>query len=469
MLTFRGENRIMKFDLAVVGNGAIGMMAAIAVARRFPSWTVGIVGRPSRPYSASSAAGAMINVYGEIEDLPPSQSVLADHLLEVGKSSSRKWSSFLDETHGGHIRTADDTLVVLKENAFDFEAKNFEAMVQRSISDGVGVLENPAVLDYFKGPGTTKFGSVLRILGEFAMDTSALLVHLEKLAKSLGIVLIDDEVVHIDCNRSRVDLRDTEAFSYLKVVVAAGAFTESLLPDDAGLMGMFQGVGTALAVDVLPNSVARPSEVVRTVNRGGAQCGVHLVPLVGRGLYIGAGNTVTAVQEPRIRFETVSYLLNTVQSEFLGRAAGYQLDGSIRLGLRPRSQDGFPLVGHLTKFENVFIATGTNRAGLTWAPDIADFLVNWLTGEVDSSPLSSFKPDRESLLLDGHEEMVSHYVESRIGAGLEHATVKNTRKDIARAREEIESVAVEYLESGKHPVPRGTHPDNWSAVVEKTR
>lgn len=453
----------MKFDVAVVGNGAVGMMSAIQIALEFPNLSVCVVGEALRPYSASNAAGAMINVYAEIENLPPSQFALGEKLLAMGKSSSSKWRRFLEQTRGEHVKTAEDTLVVLKEDAFDFETNNFGAMADRVMSDRVGRLETPGNLQYFAGERSKNFSSVLRILGEFAMDSNSLTSHLDSVAKGLGISLVDTSASLVNCENSAVELANGLSIKYSHVVVAAGAFTEQILPAGTGMMEMFQGIGTALVVAKMPEGSSRPKEVVRTVNRGGAQCGVHLVPLTGQSLYIGAGNTVTRVKKPNIRFETVSYLLSTVETEFYGRGVGYQLEGSIRVGLRPRSRDGFPLLGPLRLFENVFIATATNRAGLTWAPEIAENVSRWLMGQSFSDCMEGWEPDRESLLLGSKSELANHYVESRVGAALEHRTVVNSPGDIARARGEIKAVADGFLESKASSAPEGTHPDNWGS------
>jgi hypothetical protein len=339
-------------------------------------------------------------------------------------------------------------------------------MADRVISDRVGKLETSVSLQYFAGERSKNFSSVLRIFGEFAMDSNALISHLDSVAKRLGISFVESSASRVDCENSAVELANGMSINYSYVVVAAGAFTEQILPAGSGMMEMFQGIGTALVVSKMPQGSSRPNEVVRTVNRGGAQCGVHLVPLKNQSLYIGAGNTVTRVKKPNIRFETVSYLLNTVESEFYGRDVGYKFEGSVRVGLRPRSRDGFPLLGPLKLFENVFIATATNRAGLTWAPEIAKNVSSWMLGQSLSNCMEGWEPDRQSLLLDSNSELADHYVESRVGAALEHRTVVNSPDDIARARSEIRAVADGFLQSKDNSAPPGTHPDNWAASLE---
>lgn len=455
-------------DIVVVGNGSLGMMAAIRVAASHPDWSVVVVGESSRPFSASTAAGAMVNVYAEIENFSGEQRQYSDKLLSLGKSSSSKWTAFLDSTGGSSVVTAEDTLVVLKKDAYSFEEANFSAMTEVVLAEGVGYLEPPKVLEYFAGPRSQLFESVLRIKGEFAMDSHSLMEHLDKVAIALGVRLLDSRVSLINLCDTEVNLVDGGLVRAKHIVVAAGAFTRSILDPEAGLLEMFQGEGTALHVESISEGYNRPLEVVRTVNRGGAQCGVHLVPVGENGLYIGAGNAVAEIGEPSIRFETVSYLLRAAETEFLGRDLGYRLAGKIRLGLRPRSLDGFPMIGPLEKWPAVFIATATNRAGLTWAPEIADFVCAWLGDGDVPDYLEGWKPDRTALFLGESSILAERYVESRIGNAVEHGIVTMNAEEIARARGEFREVAERFLanETGRHD-PRTVNADNWASVYSQ--
>ena len=452
-------------DVVVVGNGSLGMMAAIRAAGAHPNWSVVVVGETTRPYSASTAAGAMANVYAEIEALSSEQQKYADKLLALGQISSSKWRVFLEATGGSSVVTAEDTLVVLKKNAYSFEEANFAAMTEVVLEDGVGNLETPNAIEYFAGDRFQMFDSALRINGEFALDSGRLMAHLDHVSKGLGIMHLDSKVSLVNPSDMEVNLVDGRRVQARRIVVAAGAFTQSLFDSEAGLLEMFQGEGLALHVGEMPGGSSRPVEVVRTVNRGGAQCGVHLVPVGDNGLYIGAGNTVAEVGEPNIRFETVSYLLRAAETEFLGRDLGYQLKGSIRLGLRPRSLDGFPMIGPLSQWPEVFIATATNRAGLTWAPGIADFVVAWLDDKDAPEYLEGWNPDRKAFFLGESSALAEHYVESRVGNAVEHQIVEKNLEGIGLARAQFRKVAETYLtnETGKYD-PRTVNVDNWASV-----
>lgn len=60
----------MTNNLVIIGNGILGTLSAIEIKRKYPKLKVQIIGNKKRPYSASTGAGAMANVYAEIENGP---------------------------------------------------------------------------------------------------------------------------------------------------------------------------------------------------------------------------------------------------------------------------------------------------------------------------------------------------------------------------------------------------------------
>ena len=57
----------MNYDLTIIGNGIIGSIAAFQTSKKFPDLNIRLIGPKSRNGSASLAAGAMLNVFGEID------------------------------------------------------------------------------------------------------------------------------------------------------------------------------------------------------------------------------------------------------------------------------------------------------------------------------------------------------------------------------------------------------------------
>ena len=60
----------MTYDLVVIGNGIIGFLCALNIKLQSPVLKVALIGKEVQPFLASTGAGAMANVYAEIEKGP---------------------------------------------------------------------------------------------------------------------------------------------------------------------------------------------------------------------------------------------------------------------------------------------------------------------------------------------------------------------------------------------------------------
>ena len=210
--------------------------------------------------------------------------------------------------------------------------------------------------------------------------------------------------------------------------------------------------------------------VIRTVNRGGAQCGIHLVPRSDGTLYLGAGNYVASPGESPHRIETIRYLFDKVETDILGKEIAYDLTGTVIKGYRPRALDGFPLIGPVKKNDKIFVATATNRVGLTWAPEIAEQIVDWALGNTGSEDFKDWRPDRKLISFGSPTKAKEYFVSSRIGAALEHGLVGNNPIDLGDKAIALQKISEElHLQStnlvGLDPKQESINPDNWNAII----
>ena len=56
-----------KFDIIIIGNGSVASSIAFEIINKEKKFKIAIVGPKNREGSATSAAGLMLNVFGEIE------------------------------------------------------------------------------------------------------------------------------------------------------------------------------------------------------------------------------------------------------------------------------------------------------------------------------------------------------------------------------------------------------------------
>lgn len=459
--------------ITVIGNGSIGTYTALKVLKDYPNAEITLIGNLERKWAASTAAGAMANVYAEMEKSTGYVHETNLKYLEMGKFGSAAWMKFLSETDGMQAVTSPDTYVYLKKAHSDFEAQNFNAVVEIAAEDGVlNRLTREEIVRDFPSFASTTISEAIRINGEFTFSVSNLFEHLDKLVNSSTIKLIKENVGSIDVLNKVIHIRNSEEsiVNFDKLIVCAGARTSELFSKNT-IMPVFQGVGVAILLDEIKNIEIQKLNkgVYRSVNRGGAQCGIHLVPRENGKFYLGAGNYVSKIEDPKIRLDTIRYLLETLSEDLIGKNLGYELTGEFKIGLRPRALDGFPMIGPISASPDVFIATATNRAGLTWAPYIASQISNWIANENLDTILVDWSPDRKPIPFGSAENGVNYFTESRISNALEHRLIPRAEHEIAAKRIEFDAVGRKLCADvnkkiGMEP-SLSVNPDNWSAII----
>ena len=80
------------YDLAIIGNGAIGLFAALEIANSCPSAKLALIAPPSRKYSATMAAGAMCAIYAELEADCLDRKT-DTNIFSLAKIAHHEWSS----------------------------------------------------------------------------------------------------------------------------------------------------------------------------------------------------------------------------------------------------------------------------------------------------------------------------------------------------------------------------------------
>ena len=458
--------------VAVVGNGSLGLMAAIDVKKNFPDAEITVVGPTDRQFAASTAAGAMANVYAEMEHTSSFLTQVNERYLEMGKIGSRGWLDFLEETVGNHCITSNDTFVYLQKNASNFEQLNFQAVNKYANADNVLQELSKAEIEHtFPANSNKNIERAIRIIGEFSISVDALFSHLDVLVTKNKIKVINTKIDRVKLSEMEIETQDG-TFKFDRIIVTAGAHSKLLL-ENSSVLTLFQGVGVAMLINPVKNLEMNKLKkgVFRSVNRGGAQCGIHLVPREDGKFYLGAGNYVSSIQQPTIRLDTVRYLLSTLEKDLVGRECAYELTGEFKVGLRPRSLDGFPMIGPLETNPKIFVATGTNRAGLTWAPFISGEIVKWLKESERSHLIEGWHPERNPIPFGSKEEGIDYFVQSRISNSFEHGLIdrKVSNHELDTKLEEFKRTANLLAQQVSTALGLSSsvtvNPDNWAAII----
>ena len=456
------------YDFVIIGNGILGLFSSIKLKCEYPSKSVLLIGPKNQYLSASKAAGAMLNVYGEIGKW---NKVVHKHeikCLELGIRGSELWNKFFIENGIANVVRANNTYVYLKKYPSTFEEENFNQMSEIAKSDKVLEEINEKKFKNKFHLKEKKFEAIIKLKNERSICTDLLFQNLFKIAKKKKIEILNERVESIISEQMMISLENHSKIYSRKIIVSAGSMTAKLFERDT-ILPMFQGVGTAVSIKS-NNSLNRfKNNVIRTVNRGGAQCGLHIVPRSNNEFYLGAGNYITLPGPADHRIETVRYLFNSIEKDLIDQALAYQLTGRFLIGCRPKSIDSFPMIGSLANNSNIFIATGTNRSGLTWSPAIAEQIICWAKNKPISDLFDGWNPDRDPISYGTKDEAIDYFVNSRLSAALEHHLIPGKNSKIIEKNDELFLKANQLLRTiNQKYVNDNTifHPDHWSILAK---
>ena len=435
-----------KVDLAFVGNGILSIVSALSIKEKHPNLAVAIIGPTRRPFSASIAAGAMQAVFCEVEDtfhqLPREREIFA-----MALEARALWRTLLEQFGLQEAITAESTIMYRRRKGTLFEETNFDAAC--AIAAEHQCLEDVAADELekiFRGPLTPADVIAKKFVGEFAIDTADFFECAQTILETMGVVFVNNKanIVRSSSASATVELSNGDSLQATRVVIAAGTLSPELLPPGLPMVPIYHAVGTSMVLDGAPESYADLDVVVRTPNRGGAQCGMHVVPRRSGKFYLGAGNYLSD-QKPAHRVETIRYLIDVCEQELYGKQAIYNAKVEMLLGSRPKSLDGYPVVGTYKECPEIFVATGTYRIGLTIAPVIAAEICRWVEGKKPSDTFKQCAPDRQLHSYAALEVAERYYSESRVSNLIEHGLLnRHATQAVADKKVELEGIARKF-------------------------
>lgn len=418
----------MDFDVTIVGNGAISSALALRFSEEHKELRIAIVGPALRPGCASLAAGAMLNVFAELEagalDNP-----IARAKFDAAVEASRLWDAHLALLNS---RLVDTPPLAVNQGTY---------VVANTVTDGLDDANFDAIIGYLteyqqrfreidprsiKGIKPTPQARPLRaIYLEDEGTVSSKHLHRaydEAFARTPGVTVFDTEVTQVtpsgDSSRATTTVQ-TASGATLKtrhVIVAAGTRTQVLVNQlglQAKIPRLVHGVGVSL---ILKSQTTVPEKVFRTPNRGLA-CGLYVVPYPDNYCYVGATNYICPWEVPLPRVQAVHYLLQCAMEQVNTDFYKAEIHKTI-VGYRPTTLDTYPLLGR-TSIDGFWIASGTKRDGFHLSPKIAaEFLTALDTG---AQPFGgTFRPERALLLESRKQPAVDRAVEHIISTGYQH-------------------------------------------------
>lgn len=377
-----------KYDVAVVGDGAIGYATAYHLLYKNPDLKIAIIGPEYNFGAASWAAGGMLNLYAELEFDTLDHPLLVER-FKFAKRAKDLWPAFAKALG---IRLFDTGTVILNSNySTELDDQNFDAIINRLTEDNVP----HALTNHVGGVDPARLyrsKQYLHIEDEHSIDPLELLdVYTRYFEGKADFIEGNVSKVVKDGTTFNVFMKNKVEFQADKVVIAAGAASGKILAK-SGVKT--QKVSSALGFGwtvYCPD--VKLETVVRSTNRFDA-CGVAVVPRAEKGVYyIGASSEKTDkldINAPKLG--QMYMIFDQVLKEINPKFAHARVQTE-HYGNRPVTEDELPLLGK-TSVEGLFVATGTKRDGLFMSPLIGSRMAETVLDGWDSFP-EIFKPERE--------------------------------------------------------------------------
>jgi glycine oxidase len=423
-----------EFDVTIVGNGAISSALALRLSEDHKDLRIAIVGPAPRPGCASLAAGAMLNVFAELEagalDHP-----IARAKFEAAVAASTMWEGHLALLNARLQDTAplsitQGTYVVANTVTDGLDDANFDAIIAYLTEYKQRFREvDPRSIKGIKPSPQARPLRAIYLEDEGAISSKHLhRAYDEAFSRSESVTMIDSEVTGVspsgDASRATTVVT-TKSGAILKtrhVVIAAGTRTQDLVNQlglQAKIPRLVHGVGVSL---ILKSQTEVPEKVFRTPNRGLA-CGLYVVPYADNYCYVGATNYICPWEVPLPRVQAVHYLLQCAMEQVNTDFYKGEIHKTI-VGYRPTTLDSYPLLGR-TSIEGLWIASGTKRDGFHLSPNIAAQFTAAITaqdsGKSDAQPFGgAFIPERALLLPAGKQASMDRSVAHIISTGYQH-------------------------------------------------
>ena len=429
----------------IIGNGIIALTIAFRLAKRAgPQDKITLIGKRDREGSATLAAGAMLNLFAEVEK-GSLDSELEMYRFELSHLAAKMWPKFeleLVEAAASSLPSGcrncqgfcrggcanKGTYVINNTAADDLDDENFDAILKALQEfDEPHKMVSPGDIPNYMPEQRHRATRALYIEDEGWFNPRLMV---EKLDAILGrfpqVQFVQTHVQRLKKDGAAIDavvLVSGEVIEGDKFVLATGASVSGLI-DQSNLgidvQRIFYGVGVSVEI----RSPDYPhTKCIRTPNRGLA-CGVYSVPyFTGPGhandhILLGASNFISPTPYPYGRLTSVASLMQAGMEQI--NRNFYRADlVRVNVGWRPISQDTYPLLGKTT-IANLIIATGTKRDGFHMSPLISQYIVAMLYDEPIEDRFFVFSPERKPIRSLTREKAIEKAVRHQMSAAYQH-------------------------------------------------
>lgn len=370
-------------DVLVIGGGIVGSSAAYHAARA--GLGVTLIDRNDEGHATAAGAGIVAPGVGYNESDGHNALVaqaaahyprLLAHLAEDGEEEPGYWR-------------VGALVIATNEAEADFLA-SAGRFAEESLGAGVPGIDRASMVDGAVArelfPPLAPVPAALHLAGTARIDGRLMRDALQRGAKQHGAVILRGDVALRRDERGTVhafiDGREAPAES---VVIAAGAWSAALGAEIGLPLPVFPQRGQ-IAHLAMPGRDTGQWPVVLTFQ------GHYLLTFPRDRVVAGA----TRENNSGFDYRQTAGGVHQVLDQALGIAPG--LAGAtlheVRIGFRPATPDGLPILGRAPAATNLFIATGHGPTGLTMGPYSGALVVDLIRGASTSLDLRPYAPDR---------------------------------------------------------------------------
>ena len=422
------------FKTAIIGNGIIGTMIAYQLSKKKNS--IALIGPKNRKGSASAAAGAMLNVFGEI-DYDIENNEYLKRKVSLGILATKKWNKLKKDSVFKDVFTADDTVIFQSKNATKLEKLCFNSIKKYAKKYKI-LINRHKKLTFLKNSKSFKSKKFFMLKGEGAIDIKKLFNNLDNyLNNKKNITYLDNYATNIlkIKNKNKIKLKNNKHIYADKIIICNGSFLNKInFKNKTNILDVYYGIGNAVEIYDKNNILKKqlpPRTVIRSPNRG-STCGIHIVPRKNNEYYLGAGSEISHKENYKSKIGTILYLLNSAKNEIINNIS--KLNFAAVVGFRPFSFDGQPIFGKFNK--DISIISGTKRDGLTLAPLIVEEILKEIQMKSYTSKLfDGWSPLRKPISFKNQAFSSKVYIDNKISGLLEHQDI--SKKDIPRVKKEL--------------------------------
>lgn len=221
------------------------------------------------------------------------------------------------------------------------------------------------------------------------MDGRRMCAAIGKLAAAKGVTFVTGQGgIRLNDDRSISLTVDERPLNAGKVVLATGSWSQPLL-DLLGVRMSVQPVRGQIVHLQLADKATDRRPVINTFE------GHYFLGFPDGRVVVGGTHEPEAGFEVRVTAGGVHSVLDKTLRIAPGLGAGTLLE--TRVGLRPRSRDGYPIVGKPHSADNVVVATGLGAWGLTLGPMIGEIAAEQALGLTPTYEAGFLGPDRDDI------------------------------------------------------------------------